>query len=241
MAWRNVSLSHSLPPPFMATRSRSPLPFNSVLTVSAGIAGLSILLEQPVFAGRYRIQFDADLIPADLFITTEDTLSTVAGFTGYRITGIAGKDGGDTVLGLYPQGFAALSWGGVAIDNLFNYIPGLPTQPNQFSSNGFAYYTSGNEAYRFFYGDRLGVPGSSVGYQGFPDFPAPPPLGPNPNLDPVPPFDPINYRDITNPRFTNVVPGPLPIFGIGAALGFSRKLRKQIKSSKTPRGMSRFS
>jgi len=30
------------------------------------------------------------------------------------------------------------------------------------------------------------------------------------------------------------VPGPLPILGIGAAFGFSRKLRKRIKTSKTP-------
>ena len=30
---------------------------------------------------------------------------------------------------------------------------------------------------------------------------------------------------------TQVVPGPLPILGIGAAFGFSRKLRKRIKGS----------
>jgi hypothetical protein len=32
----------------------------------------------------------------------------------------------------------------------------------------------------------------------------------------------------------NPVPGPLPLLGIGAAFGFSRKLRKRIKGSKTP-------
>ena len=209
---------------------RSLLSAGTGLAVSVGSIGLGFIFTQPVFAAQYRIQFDADSIPADLLITTEDILSEVAGFTGYKIIDISGTDGGHTVLGLYPQGFSSLSWGGVAVDNLFNHIPGLPTQPNQFSSSGFAYYTSDNEAYRFFYGDRLGVPGSSVGYQGIVVFPAPPPLGPNPNLDPFPPFDPKNYRDITNPRFTNVAPGPLPILGVGAAFGFSRKLRKRIKS-----------
>jgi hypothetical protein len=199
------------------------------LAVSAGSIGLGFIFTQPVFAAQYRIQFDADSIPADLLITTEDILSTVSGFTGYKIIDISGTDGGDTVLGLYPQGFSSLSWGGVAVDNLFNYIPGLPTQPNQFSSSGFAYYTSDNEAYRFFYGERLGVPGSSVSYQGFPVRPRPTPIDPNPI-----PFDPGNYKDITNPRFNNVVPGPLPILGVGAAFGFSRKLRKRIKSGESP-------
>lgn len=32
----------------------------------------------------------------------------------------------------------------------------------------------------------------------------------------------------------NIVPGPLPLLGVGAAFGFSRKLRKRIKGSKTP-------
>ena len=204
------------------------------LAVSAGSIGLGFIFTQPVFAAQYRIQYDADTIPADLLITTEDILSTVAGFTGYKIIGISGTEGTEVVLGLYPQGFSSLSWGGVAVDNLFNSIPGLPTQPNQFSSSGFAYYTSDNEAYRFFYGDRPGVPGSSVGYQGGPPVrPRPTPIDP----DPIP-FDPGKYRDITNPRFTNVAPGPLPILGVGAAFGFSRKLRKRIKSGESPEVIS---
>jgi len=32
----------------------------------------------------------------------------------------------------------------------------------------------------------------------------------------------------------NPVPGPLPLLGVGAAFGFSRKLRKRIKGGKTP-------
>ena len=213
---------------------RSLLSAGTGLAVSVGSIGFGFIFTQPVFAAQYRIQFDASSIPADLLITTEDILSTVAGFTGYRIIDISGTDGGHTVLGLYPQGFSSLSWGGVPVDNLFNDIPGLPTQPNQFSSRGFAYYTSDNEAYRFFYGERLGVSGSSVGYQGFPVKPRPTPIDPNPIL----PFDPGNYLDITNPRFTNVAPGPLPILGVGAAFGFSRKLRKRIKSSELPDVMS---
>ena len=34
------------------------------------------------------------------------------------------------------------------------------------------------------------------------------------------------------------VPGPLPLLGVGAAFGFSRKLRKRIKTSKTPEVLS---
>ena len=34
------------------------------------------------------------------------------------------------------------------------------------------------------------------------------------------------------------VPGPLPLLGVGAAFGFSRKLRKRIKTSKSPEVMS---
>jgi hypothetical protein len=35
-----------------------------------------------------------------------------------------------------------------------------------------------------------------------------------------------------------VVPGPLPLLGVGAAFGFSRNLRKRIKGSKSPEAMS---
>jgi hypothetical protein len=36
----------------------------------------------------------------------------------------------------------------------------------------------------------------------------------------------------------NQVPGPLPLLGVGAAFGFSRNLRKRIKTSKSPEVMS---
>ena len=34
------------------------------------------------------------------------------------------------------------------------------------------------------------------------------------------------------------VPAPLPLLGVGAAFGFSRNLRKRIKTSKSPEVMS---
>lgn len=37
--------------------------------------------------------------------------------------------------------------------------------------------------------------------------------------------------------WTTEVPGPLPLLGVGAAFGYSRKLRKRIKSSKIPEVM----
>lgn len=36
----------------------------------------------------------------------------------------------------------------------------------------------------------------------------------------------------THPVSTHPVPGPLPLLGVGAAFGYSRKLRKRIVSSK---------
>ena len=81
-------------------------------------------------------------------------------------------------------------------------------------------------------------------------------------------YDPINieeayqvfYKDVTNPpagvasgpqylgcwqgnnctttRISISVPGPLPLLGVGAAFGYSRRLRKRIKTSKTPEVIS---
>jgi len=39
---------------------------------------------------------------------------------------------------------------------------------------------------------------------------------------------------------TSSVPGPLPLLGVGAAFGYSRKLRTKIKTSKTPEVLSAF-
>jgi len=51
---------------------------------------------------------------------------------------------------------------------------------------------------------------------------------------------PSVYIDNVSVRVTppSTVPGPLPLLGLGAAFGCSRKLRKRIKTSKTPEVMS---
>jgi hypothetical protein len=41
------------------------------------------------------------------------------------------------------------------------------------------------------------------------------------------------FVEYENPNYA-AVPGPLPLLGVGAAFGFSRKLRKRIKSSTSP-------
>jgi len=44
--------------------------------------------------------------------------------------------------------------------------------------------------------------------------------------------NPDSYRLIIGDSVPpNAVPGPLPIFGVAAALSYSRKLRQRIKSS----------
>jgi hypothetical protein len=44
--------------------------------------------------------------------------------------------------------------------------------------------------------------------------------------------------DCGNVKLTVQTPGPLPLLGVGAAFGFSRNLRKRIKTSKSPEVMS---
>jgi hypothetical protein len=55
----------------------------------------------------------------------------------------------------------------------------------------------------------------------------------------IPDTSPAKIDAIQN-NYTQVdrVPGPLPLLGAGAAFGFSRKLRKRIKTSKSPEVMS---
>lgn len=51
-------------------------------------------------------------------------------------------------------------------------------------------------------------------------------------------FDSIGTVSVTQTPITQfVVPGPLPLLGVGAAFAYSRKLRKRIKTSKTPQVM----
>jgi hypothetical protein len=52
----------------------------------------------------------------------------------------------------------------------------------------------------------------------------------------------VANNNYTSGQFQDVelqyVPGPLPLIGVGAAFGFSRSLRKRIKTSKSPEVMS---
>ncbi len=51
------------------------------------------------------------------------------------------------------------------------------------------------------------------------------------NWNPLP-YTPIMKMSVSSPANPAAVPGPLPIFGAAAALGYSRKLRTRIKASK---------
>jgi hypothetical protein len=55
-------------------------------------------------------------------------------------------------------------------------------------------------------------------------------------------FDSMGTVSVTQTPITQFVdpasvPGPLPLFGVGAAFAYSRKLRNRIKTSKTPEVM----
>jgi hypothetical protein len=51
-------------------------------------------------------------------------------------------------------------------------------------------------------------------------------------------LDNIQRRVEVTPAPTSQVPGPLPWLGVGAALGYSRRLRKRIKDNKWPEVMT---
>jgi hypothetical protein len=56
-------------------------------------------------------------------------------------------------------------------------------------------------------------------------------------------FDSTGTVSVTQTPITEFVdpasvPGPLPLFGVGAAFAYSRKLRNRIKTSKMPEVMS---
>ena len=52
------------------------------------------------------------------------------------------------------------------------------------------------------------------------------------------PYNIVDGLPFADDSGIETVPAPLPLLGVGAALGFSRKLRKRIKSIKTPEVMS---
>jgi hypothetical protein len=161
---------------------------------------------------------------ARLRITTEDIASTVNGFTGYLIKSVTGTDEGNSVTALLSKGFSDPLLTGLPTDNLFNPLFGTPAPGNQFSINGFA-YEAGGELYQFYYGPfDVSSPSGPPDYQGAPCISylgsCIPPRQPRPEI--------INVETSPVPA-----PGPLPLLGVGAAVGFSRKLRKRLKTSKT--------
>ena len=54
------------------------------------------------------------------------------------------------------------------------------------------------------------------------------------SIPPVPNPPPVTLLDINDVNNFEIVPGPLPILGLGAVFGYSRKLKKLIKASKSP-------
>jgi hypothetical protein len=106
---------------------------------------------------------------------------------------------------------------GINASNIFDLVFGATNVP-----------ITGGVAYNF------GTPQSSFRIEGI-DLAA--------NLDPTNPlafvtgvsFDSSGTVNVTQTPITfntSSVPGPIPLFGVGAAFGFSRKLRKRIKSVK---------
>jgi hypothetical protein len=67
-------------------------------------------------------------------------------------------------------------------------------------------------------------------------------LQPRDFLSDMPTWTFDNFRLTTDDQSSGVaVPGPLPLLGVGAAFGYSRKLRKRIKTKKSPEVLSAIS
>jgi hypothetical protein len=207
-------------------------PIAGVLLASAGVIAGS--LQSPAQAiAPIRFEFKADGEDVDFVIQLGDLLQTdpTTNFTGYLITSISGTDGGDPIVALLNPGTNLMlpivdGNSTFGTDNLFNPLADINSMPapGQLSTGGFgggfAYKVDEGggvfEDYQFYYGLR---PGSTeVGYQG-----CVVEHGQSGGCGSV---------TISDFKITDV-PGPLPILGLGAALGYSRKLRMRIKSSKS--------
>jgi hypothetical protein len=67
-------------------------------------------------------------------------------------------------------------------------------------------------------------------------------LQPRDFLSDMPTWTFDDFRLTTDDQSSGVaVPGPLPLLGVGAAFGYSRKLRKRIKTNKSPEVLSAIS
>jgi hypothetical protein len=167
-------------------------------------------------------------------ITTESVRSTLNGFSGYLMRSITGTDEGNEVTALLPAGFFDPLLSGLPTDNLFNPSVGSPATEHQFSGNGFA-YAVGDRLYQFYFGayelpSRSRFSPLEYDYRGIPCIKDPKVLGcteraKRPEI--------VSVETIPVPT-----PGPLPLLGVGAAYGYSRKLRKRIQSRRTPAGMT---
>ncbi|MBD2623839.1 PEP-CTERM sorting domain-containing protein [Microcystis flos-aquae FACHB-1344] len=186
----------------------------------------------PVSAAIWDVSFTiADPLGTEYFkglFITEDTLTTVSGFTGYRVidlvNGTQGTNpmGGNQAVYLLPVGEPfPPNRETLTNDNLFN------TQNLTFSLGGIAYQElGGDEVYNLYYeGD----------YKGFPWKKKIPPSPPLIFVDQPPKF-PIPARILTVTDFrATLVPEPtstLSLLALGT-LGAASTLKRQLKSSKS--------
>lgn len=114
----------------------------------------------PVSALTFNITFDIDtspITPVQATITTEDSVSTSSGFTGYRIISITGFQGADPIVALNAPGTTQIGAFPAPNDNLFNPNGSdNPTNPALafFSQGGLAYTIDENgtlDQYQAFY------------------------------------------------------------------------------------------
>jgi hypothetical protein len=201
----------------------------------------------PASALTQTFPFEGDRDDGDYFsllITTNDALTTAsfpshnnvaAGlispaytFTGYQITAVSGfyrPNGGsdNPITGLKPVG-------SIVENSPNNSPPGNDTSPHSPSDN--LYNPNGG------FSVSLGLQGGGVSYGGF-----------------VFTVDesgtPEDYQLYTDPvtgryagcpgscvRATRRVPGPLPLIGLAATLGYSRKLKVRFKAKKESEALS---
>jgi hypothetical protein len=210
-------------------------PIAGVLLVSAGVIAGSLQSPAQAIGGKYEFKFKADGEDVKFRLQLGELLQTnpTTNFTGYEITSISGTDGNKPIIALLSSGTNLMpstvdGKTTYATDNLFNPLPNVNSMPapNQLSiglsagglGGGFAYKVDEGSGvftdYQFYYGLR---PGSAVAdYQGCVGIHGQPGCGS------------VNISNFS----TQEVPGPLPILGAAAAFGWSRKLRKRLKSSK---------
>jgi hypothetical protein len=210
-------------------------PIAGVLLVSAGVIAGSLQSPAQAIERLFSFQFKADGEDVQFNLEPGEVLQMdpVTNFEGYKLKNVYGTDGGKPIIALLPSGtnlMPSIVDGKTTYktDNLFNPLPDVNSMPapNQLSiglsagglGGGFAYKVDEGSGvfkdYQFYYGLR---PGSAVAdYQGCVRIHGQPGCGS------------VNISNFS----TQEVPGPLPILGAAAAFGWSRKLRKRLKSSK---------